>query len=108
MNKYGLRLKKLREEKGLTQEALAKELGTSRSRIGMYEQGQRQPDFEMQEAIADFFNVTIDYLFGRDLVMTQALPADEKYAEIIRAYSKASPDVQKAVELILKANQPDS
>ena len=66
MNKYGLRLKELRESHGYTQEALAKMLGTSRSRISMYEQGKRQPDFEMQEAIADLFNVSIDYLFGRE------------------------------------------
>lgn len=65
MNKYGLRLKQLREQAGYSQEELAKLLNTSRSRIGMYEQGRRQPDFEMQEAIADLFNVTIDYLFGR-------------------------------------------
>ena len=66
MNKYGLRLKELREKHGYTQETLAKKLNTSRSRIGMYEQGKRQPDFEMQEAIADLFNVSIDYLFGRN------------------------------------------
>ena len=50
---------------GYTQEELARLLNTSRSRIGMYEQGKRQPDFEMQEAIADLFNVSIDYLFDR-------------------------------------------
>ena len=66
MNKYGQRLKELREKNGYTQETLAKMLNTSRSRIGMYEQGKRQPDFEMQEAIADLFNVSIDYLFGRE------------------------------------------
>lgn len=65
MNKYGLRLKQLREQAGYSQEELAKLLNTSRSRIGMYEQGRRQPDFEMQEAIADLFNVSFDYLFGR-------------------------------------------
>lgn len=65
MNKYGLRLKQLREQHGYSQEELAKLLNTSRSRIGMYEQGRRQPDFEMQEAIADLFNVSFDYLFGR-------------------------------------------
>lgn len=31
----------------------------------MYEQGRREPDFEMQEAIADFFNVDLDYIMGR-------------------------------------------
>ena len=113
MNKYGLRLKELREQKGITQETLADMLHTSRSRIGMYEQGKRQPDFEMQEAIADYFNVSIDYLFGRDdfsvLVETiPSSPAKERYMRILEAYAKATPEIQKAVELILKANQPDS
>lgn len=65
MNKYGQRLKELRQSRNMTQEQLAERLHTSRSRIGMYEQGRRQPDFETQEAIADLFNVNIDYLFGR-------------------------------------------
>lgn len=43
----------------------------------MYEQGKRQPDFEMQETLADFFNVTLDYLFDRK--ESDALdPADEE------------------------------
>ena len=65
MNKYGQRLAELRKANNMTQEQLAAKLNTSRSRIGMYEQGRRQPDFETQEAIADLFNVNIDYLFGR-------------------------------------------
>ena len=65
MNKYGLRLKKLRESAGYSQQQLADILNTSRSRIGMYEQGRREPDFEMQEAIADLFNVSMNYLFAR-------------------------------------------
>ena len=110
MNKYGLRLKDLREQKGITQETLADKLHTSRSRISMYEQGKREPDFEMQEAIADYFNVTIDYLFGRDDIeaVIETMPANEKYKQILDAYAKATPEIQKAVELILKANQPDS
>lgn len=109
MNKYGLRLKELREKEGLTQENLADKLHTSRSRIGMYEQGKREPDFEMQEAIADYFNVTIDYLFGREdvNVLIETLPNKDRYIKVIEAYAKASPEIQQAVDLILKANRPD-
>ncbi len=52
----------LRKSKGMTQEELAKALGTSRSAIGMYENGKREPAFEMEEKIADYFNVSLDYL----------------------------------------------
>lgn len=56
---------KLREESGLTQDEIAKKLGISKSTIGMWEIGKRLPSAELYEQIADFFNVDIDYLYGR-------------------------------------------
>lgn len=61
--------KRLRESRHLTQEQLAKELEVSRSSIGMYEKGQREPSFEMLEKIADYFNVPLGSLvddYSRD------------------------------------------
>ncbi len=57
--------KRLRTSSGLTQVEIAEQLGISRSTIGMYETGAREPDFETLEKIADFFNVDTDYLLGR-------------------------------------------
>lgn len=57
--------KRLRTSSGLTQVEMAEKLGISRSTIGMYETGAREPDFETLEKIADYFNVDIDYLLGR-------------------------------------------
>ena len=57
--------KQLRLSSGLTQVEMAEKLGISRSTIGMYETGAREPDFDTLEKIADFFNVDIDYLLGR-------------------------------------------
>lgn len=57
-------LKSLRIRDNLSQEELAVKLGISRSTIGMYEQGKREPDFEGLEAIADIFNVDMNYLTG--------------------------------------------
>ncbi len=57
--------KKLRLSHGYTQAELADALRISRSTIGMYETGAREPDFETLEIIADFFNVDTDYLLGR-------------------------------------------
>lgn len=65
MGSFQTVLKSLRTAKSLTQEDLAKILGVSRSTIGMYENGSREPDYEMLELIADYFNVDIDYLLGR-------------------------------------------
>ena len=58
-------LKLLRNEKNMSQQELADALGISKSSINMYERGERQPNFEVLETIADFFNVDIDYLLGR-------------------------------------------
>lgn len=65
MGKFQNVLKSLRTSHGLTQDELSKSLKISRSTIGMYEKGAREPDFETLELIADFFNVDTDYLLGR-------------------------------------------
>lgn len=59
------RLKALRTEKGWSQQRLADELEISKSSVNMYERGEREPSFETMEAIADIFNVDMDYLYGR-------------------------------------------
>ena len=68
---FGVVLKKLRLRNQMTQKQLADALGVSESRIGMYERCQREPDFEMLEAIADYFNVDMNYLTGRTDVERQ-------------------------------------
>ena len=55
----------LRKREGLSQKSLADKIGVSRSAIGMYETGEREPDFETLEALADTFNVNIDTLLGK-------------------------------------------
>ena len=58
-------LKTLREEQGLSQQELADGLQIKRSALGNYELGLRFPSPEVMEAIADFFNVDMDFLYGR-------------------------------------------
>lgn len=60
-------LKMLRKYKNLSQDKLADELNLSRSLIGMWESGQRKPSYETLELIADFFNVRLDDLSGRNI-----------------------------------------
>ena len=60
-------LKMLRKYKNLSQDKLADELHLSRSLIGMWESGQRKPSFETLELLADFFNVRLDDLSGRNI-----------------------------------------
>ena len=65
--------RKLRTSSNLTQNAIAERLGISRSTIGMYETGAREPDYETLEKIADYFNVDTDFLLGRT-AQTTMLP----------------------------------
>ena len=60
-------LKYFRSREGLSQSDLAKKLGVSTSTISMYEVGKREPDFETEEKIADFFNTDLNILRGRDV-----------------------------------------
>ena len=62
---FAMRLKKLREQKRLNQTELANLLKVSNGSISKWERGDRQPDYETLENIADTFNVTTDYLLGR-------------------------------------------
>lgn len=73
-------LRELRNSRGLTQHELAKQTGILRSRISMYELGQREPDFAVLEQLADFFNVDVDYLLGRTN-KTTVLPQSSLTAE---------------------------
>ena len=60
------KLRQLRIERGLTQEELALRTGLKRSAIGMYESGSREPKFEILELLADFFNVDMNVLLGKE------------------------------------------
>jgi len=63
---FAKKLKYLREKKGLTQEELAQDLETTKSTLGHYEQDYQEPKIEMLEKIAAYFEVTTDYLLGRE------------------------------------------
>jgi HTH-type transcriptional regulator, competence development regulator len=59
------RLKALRLQKKLTHQDMADFLGITRQGYSKYESGQSQPDIETINKLAEFFNVTTDYLLGR-------------------------------------------
>lgn len=65
MEKFAERLKLLREEHGLSQDKLGKEIGVSRYAIYTYEKGKASPTVEGLVMLADHFDVTTDYLLGR-------------------------------------------
>lgn len=61
----GKRIASLRNEKNITQEYLSNILDVLRATIAMYETDKREPDNTNLNKLADYFNVSIDYLLGR-------------------------------------------
>lgn len=59
------RLKELRVASRITQVKLAMDLNLSQHSISRYETGEREADYDTLVAIADYFNVSLDYLLGR-------------------------------------------
>lgn len=78
MSKLGIRLKELRKTRKLTQPQLAEKLNVGKSTVAMWETGDREPDYNMLQKIADFFNVSIDYLLGRPPIPPEGYPIDQE------------------------------
>ena len=95
-----MRIKELREEKNLSQESLAKEIGTSQRNIGRWENEENEPSYMQLIKLAEFFNVSIDYLVGRedDYVKTQ-VESSLSYREqkLLRAFSQLDDDEKNKI-----------
>ncbi len=63
---FGRKLKSLRERKGLAQGTVAGKLNLTQATYSRYESGVHQPDYDMLKKMANFFNVSIDYLLGNE------------------------------------------
>ena len=64
-NFFGEKLKELRVEKSLSQRKLGEILGVCNQAVSFWETGSREPDLDAIIKIADFFDVSIDFLLGR-------------------------------------------
>lgn len=60
-----MRLKELRKKKNISQQKLAMDLSLSQNSISRYETGEREADYKTLILLADYFNVSIDYLLER-------------------------------------------
>ncbi len=57
-------LKKIRKQRNLNQQKVAIDLNVSREALSLYENGKREPSFDMLNKMSDYFNVSIDYLIN--------------------------------------------
>ncbi len=76
----------LRKAKGLSQQKLGKEIGLARNTICQYESGNRVPDVDTLIKIAQYFNISVDYLLG----LTDSLYTAEDYANGVKDTKKIS------------------
>lgn len=84
--KYGEKLKLLRNKRGLSQKELTDRLNLNRSTYARYETSTTQPDYDTLKKLADFFNVSTDYLLGHDKPVDEMSEdeIDEEIKEIMK------------------------
>lgn len=114
MADFSERIKELRTSCGYSQQKLADMLNVSKSTVNMYERGERRPGMDQLEAIADYFNVDMDYLSGKSPIPRKTLICNEKAPvnfelygtsekDLITKYRKLDVYGQNAVKLIVDA-----
>lgn len=96
MAEFKDRIKELRLKKNYSQQRLADILDVNKQTISQYERGIRFPNKENLEALCDAFNVSSDYLLGRDDVSSVLLSGDEM--ALIDAYRKCPRETQEQKE----------
>ncbi|OZV13554.1 hypothetical protein CIW83_03130 [Tissierella sp. P1] len=105
----GKRIKTLRNERNLLQKDLAEQLNLSQQTISLYESEKRQPDYQILQSIADFFNVSVDYLLGRtdikDSFILSVKEDETKFGihnKIVDEIEKLSPESQEELKKLIE------
>lgn len=80
----GNKIKELREKKGLTQKELAEEIGVAQSTIAMIESGKNKGSIKTLAKIANYFNVSIDYLTTTEEKLSLAIDSLENIHKLAK------------------------
>ncbi len=108
MCRFGELLAELRKDKGLSQRELGHIIHVSVGTISNYETGVHFPDVEKLISLADFFEVTTDYLLGRcestasPDVFSEQLTADKTVGDFIKVIRSLPTENKDALALILR------
>ncbi|MDF2854663.1 MAG: putative transcriptional regulator [Neobacillus sp.] len=105
------RLIKLREEKKLNKKVIAEFLKIDQSTYGKYELGKRQPDYNTLIKLADFYEVSVDYLLGRTCMKNSSNSKAETNAshnlDISSLPDEAIKQVEDYIDYIKQKYNPD-
>jgi transcriptional regulator, XRE family len=103
------RIAELRKKANITQEKFSSIIGVGRSTLAMYETNKSEPDFTVLQKIADYFDVSTDYLLGREEKSPPAQQEDkglyipEKYRDVMVAFSGGTDDLtQEDIDAIVR------
>lgn len=100
MKQLGNRLRILRESIGISQAKFAEVIGSTQSSINRYENGQATPTVELLRKYADYFDVSMDYIFAR---------CDAPQGKLYQAkppVGKDNPELAQFVEMCFDPNSP--
>lgn len=100
------RLKSLRESVNLSQAKLAKLIGATQASINRYENGQTSPPLKVLLWYADFFDVSMDYIFART-----ELPEGKLYQhkpKVIEAITQDNKELRQFVDMCFDPSSPVS
>ena len=100
-------LKKLREEKGISQRQLADVISVSQQSINKYENHNIEPDIDTLIKMADYFDTSVDYLIGhsklrRKIEIVNSYDLNMEESKLMDGYRKLSRKQRKSIELIIE------
>lgn len=110
-----MRLREIRESRGMTQRQAALGLNLSPTVYNRYENGMREPSNALLTVMADFFDTTVDEILGRTptneeddetWAIRERLRRDPEYRMLFSAAEKATPEHLRAAAAMLKALEP--
>ncbi len=106
-------LRKLRMDRGLSQQALAEKFNLTQQSIYKYENGLAEPNIETLKSFAVFFGISVDYLIGgsdtssrEDMLAT--LSPTEKEIKLLQNFRYLAPEIQDSIELIVDKLKSES
>ena len=99
-----LRLAELRAQEGVSQKKLAEDLHMSAGNLCDWEKGRTEPDIERLIKLADYFDVSLDYLMGREPVAEKAVkPADDLKFRLLAAFGRLTEEGKRNLVEFLEA-----
>ena len=99
MAKFNERLKEARLRKNISQREFSEDIGVIPGAVALWETGDRRPGMDQLQAISDYFNLSVDYLIGREDVSYRYLDTDQ--ISLIESYNNADETTREMVRRLL-------